>query len=93
MTLAAIFPGQGAKIVGMGAGLFDRFFDWLRIADRVLGYLLRALCLDDPRRGHLPRAGYPIHTSGMTAWSKATPCFADWNSRQPLSMVMGPGLP
>jgi malonyl CoA-acyl carrier protein transacylase len=50
MTLAAIFPGQGSQIVGMGADLFDRFPDWLRIADRVLGYSLRTLCLEDPRR-------------------------------------------
>jgi malonyl CoA-acyl carrier protein transacylase len=50
MTLAAIFPGQGSQITGMGADLFDRFPDWLRIADRVLGYSLRTLCLEDPRR-------------------------------------------
>jgi malonyl CoA-acyl carrier protein transacylase len=34
----------------MGAGLFDRFADWTSVADRVLGYSIRELCLDDPRK-------------------------------------------
>ncbi len=33
----------------MGADLFDRFPDWTAEADRVLGYSIRELCLDDPR--------------------------------------------
>ena len=50
MTLAAIFPGQGSQTIGMGADLFDRFPDWLETADRILGYSLRRLCLEDPGR-------------------------------------------
>jgi malonyl CoA-acyl carrier protein transacylase len=33
----------------MGAELFARYPDWTRIADDVLGYGIRELCIDDPR--------------------------------------------
>ena len=33
----------------MGAELFDRFADWTRDADAILGYSIRELCVDDPR--------------------------------------------
>ena len=33
----------------MGGPLFDRFADWTASADRVLGYSIRELCVDDPR--------------------------------------------
>ena len=33
----------------MGADLFDRFPDWTAIADDILGYSIRELCIDDPR--------------------------------------------
>lgn len=33
----------------MGRDLFDRFPDWTAEADRILGYSIRDLCLDDPR--------------------------------------------
>lgn len=33
----------------MGAELFDRYSDWTAAADRVLGYSIRELCVDDPR--------------------------------------------
>jgi malonyl CoA-acyl carrier protein transacylase len=33
----------------MGADLFDRFADWTAEADAILGYSIRALCLNDPR--------------------------------------------
>lgn len=33
----------------MGGELFDRFADWTAAADRILGYSIRELCLDDPR--------------------------------------------
>ena len=32
----------------MGAALFDRYPDWTAIADDVLGYSIRELCVDDP---------------------------------------------
>ncbi|TAK15091.1 MAG: [acyl-carrier-protein] S-malonyltransferase [Acidobacteria bacterium] len=49
MSLICLFPGQGSQAKGMGAELFDRYGDWTADADRVLGYSIRELCLDDPR--------------------------------------------
>lgn len=44
-----LFPGQGSQSRGMGAELFDRYADWTADADRVLGFSIRELCVDDPR--------------------------------------------
>lgn len=57
MSIACLFPGQGSQSKGMGAGLFDRFSDWTREADDVLGYSIRELCLDDPR-GELTQTAF-----------------------------------
>src|SRR5262245_38082606 len=48
MSIACVFPGQGSQSKGMGADLFDRYPDWTGEADRVLGYSIRELCLNDP---------------------------------------------
>ncbi|WP_085317155.1 ACP S-malonyltransferase [Derxia lacustris] len=45
-----LFPGQGSQFKGMGAELFDAYPDAVAQADAVLGWSLRELCLDDPRR-------------------------------------------
>lgn len=44
-----LFPGQGSQSKGMGAELFDRYADWTADADRVLGFSIRELCVEDPR--------------------------------------------
>lgn len=49
MSLICLFPGQGSQVKGMGAELFDRYPDWAADADRVLGYSIRELCVEDPR--------------------------------------------
>jgi trans-AT polyketide synthase/acyltransferase/oxidoreductase domain-containing protein len=49
MSIICLFPGQGSQSKGMGAALFERFADWTEIADMVLGYSIRELCVDDPR--------------------------------------------
>lgn len=46
--LAYVFPGQGSQRKGMGEGLFDQFPDLVRMADEILGYSVRDLCLQDP---------------------------------------------
>lgn len=45
---AVVFPGQGAQRIGMGTGLFEAFPELTRQADAVLGYSIRALCLEGP---------------------------------------------
>ncbi|WP_439657533.1 ACP S-malonyltransferase [Lentzea sp. HUAS TT2] len=47
---AVIFPGQGAQAKGMGRDLFDAYPDETDEASALLGYSVRELCLDDPRR-------------------------------------------
>lgn len=44
-----MFPGQGSQAKGMGGDLFDRFPEMTAAADRVLGYSIKEVCLDDPR--------------------------------------------
>ena len=51
MTTAAVFPGQGAQYVGMGAGLASRFPEAHAVFDRAgaaLGFDLLALCAGGP---------------------------------------------
>lgn len=43
-----MFPGQGSQKKGMGGDLFDRFVELTASADKVLGYSIKALCLEDP---------------------------------------------
>lgn len=49
MRYAVLFPGQGSQFVGMGSDLFDRRPDLLgEPADEILGWSLRATCLEGP---------------------------------------------
>jgi malonyl CoA-acyl carrier protein transacylase len=48
--LAFVFPGRGSQKKGMGAGLFDEVREFSAVereVDALLGYSLRALCLED----------------------------------------------
>lgn len=45
-----MFPGQGSQARGMGGSLFDAFPELTAKADEVLGYSIKELCLEDPRR-------------------------------------------
>lgn len=45
-----MFPGQGSQSKGMGADLFDAFPELIKKADKILGYSIKELCLEDPRR-------------------------------------------
>ncbi|WP_285222339.1 MULTISPECIES: ACP S-malonyltransferase [unclassified Lysobacter] len=45
-----MFPGQGSQARGMGGDLFDAFAELTAKADAVLGYSIKELCLEDPRR-------------------------------------------
>jgi len=48
MSTIFVFPGQGSQAVGMGEGLFEAYSDLVAEADKVLGYSIRTLCLEDP---------------------------------------------
>ncbi|MCB2360138.1 ACP S-malonyltransferase [Clostridium estertheticum] len=43
-----VFPGQGSQVKGMGGKLFDEFRELTEKANRVLGYSIEELCLEDP---------------------------------------------
>lgn len=45
-----MFPGQGSQAKGMGGTLFDEFADLTKKADQILGYSIKELCLDNPKR-------------------------------------------
>ncbi len=45
-----VFPGQGSQSVGMGGTLFDEFREVTEKADGILGYSIKALCLEDHNR-------------------------------------------
>lgn len=47
---AIVFPGQGAQFRGMGRGIFEEFGELVQLADRVLGYSIATLCLEDKHR-------------------------------------------
>ncbi|MDO9106859.1 MAG: ACP S-malonyltransferase [Methylovulum sp.] len=52
-----MFPGQGSQYRGMGATLFDEYPELTQLADSILGYSIRELCMDDPQQ-QLHQTGY-----------------------------------
>lgn len=46
--LTYVFPGQGSQVKGMGENLFSDFKTLTGIADDILGYSIKTLCVDDP---------------------------------------------
>src|SRR4051812_36667715 len=47
MKKAYVFPGQGSQRKGMGENLFDEFPELTKKADKILGYSIKELCLND----------------------------------------------
>jgi len=47
---AWVFPGQGSQKIGMGGELFHKYSELTEIADEVLGYSIKELCLEDNER-------------------------------------------
>ena len=51
MSVAVVFPGQGAQFVGMGKDFYDKFSnirDFYSNADRALGYSLSDIMFNGP---------------------------------------------
>ena len=48
MSIAFVFPGQGSQSKGMGVELFDEYAAQVAMADEILGYSVKTLCLEDP---------------------------------------------
>lgn len=46
--IAYVFPGQGSQYVGMGKEIFPKYPDIVAIANRVLGYSIEELCVNNP---------------------------------------------
>jgi trans-AT polyketide synthase/acyltransferase/oxidoreductase domain-containing protein len=43
-----LFPGQGSQVQGMGGNLFGKYPETVAVANRILGYDVVALCLQNP---------------------------------------------
>lgn len=76
MKYAILFPGQGIQHKGMGADLFEKHPDLLGgVADEVLGWSLRDVCLYGPeeellRTDHLQPALYAL---SYVLWDELAP--------------------
>ncbi len=45
-----LFPGQGAQYKGMGKELFKEYPELTQTAEKILGYSVEELCIDDPKK-------------------------------------------
>jgi len=50
MKKTYLFPGQGSQRKGMGGELFDEFPALVKKADKILGYSIKELCLENPNQ-------------------------------------------
>lgn len=79
MAYAVLFPGQGSQFVGMGADLFAARPDLVGdVADEILGFSLRSVCLDGPeeiltRTEHAQSALFALSYALWDEFARAAP--------------------
>lgn len=83
MTLAVMFPGQGAQFRGMGLDVFGRYPGLVQYACDLLGYDLVALCRDNPddvlsRTEYTQPALYTVNALHMFERERREPRPADY---------------
>ncbi|MGH1554694.1 enoyl-CoA hydratase-related protein [Streptomyces sp. L7] len=83
---ALLFPGQGTQRIGMGKDLFTGFPDLTELAEDILGYSLRRLCLEDPD-GVL---GHPVHSARRLHRQRPRPPSAPPRRRGPRGRAARP---
>lgn len=100
MPSVAMFPGQGAQFVGMGAALWARFPEVGDIAERVLGYDIQRLCCEDPH-GRLNRTEFTqpavfvvnyLHFLAFSQEVNVAPLFALGHSLGEFSALQAAGV-
>lgn len=67
--IACLFPGQGVQRKGMGGDFLDRNASLVERADALLGYSVKSLCLEEPRRLRQTAYTQPaLFVVGALAW-------------------------
>ena len=70
---AAVFPGQGSQVLGMGSDFSDRFHisrDTFEHADSLLGYALSRLCREDASALNQTQYTQPaLYVSSLAIWN------------------------
>ena len=102
-TTAALFPGQGSQMVGMGADFAQRYAvarDTFAQADEILGYSLSDICWSGPadalnQTKHTQPALYvssmAIWRALQNAWPEAKPAWVAGHSLGELSALTAAG--
>ena len=100
MSVAVVFPGQGAQFVGMGKDFYDKFSnirDFYSNADRALGYSLSDIMFNGPENDlKLTQNTQPaLVTMSASIWSlikdKVQPAFFAGHSLGEYSAVYASG--
>ena len=58
MMKACMFPGQGSQKIGMGKLLFDKYPEYVKKTDEILGYSIKELCLNPEKKSYLNKTEY-----------------------------------
>ena len=89
MSIAVIFPGQGSQTRGMGKDLFDKYPDWIEMANAILGYSVVDLCMKEEEK-----LGQTLYTQPALYIVNALSYrdFIDHGGQDPANIFMGHSL-